>query len=117
MIPVSDTAMAAIEYALDGLAARAEATAANVSNAEVPGYRGSRVTFEGELRSALSRGRLDRIDQPRTVLTGAAPDAQGNDVVLEDELVEMVKTNLLQSAMVDAYNFKVALLRTAMRGQ
>ena len=117
MLPVNDTAMQAIEYALDGLAARSEVTAANVSNAEVPGFRGTRVRFEDELRSALARGRMTNLAEPNAVPTNNPVDAIGNNIDLEQELVEMVKTNLLQSTMVDAFNFKVSMLRMAMRGQ
>ena len=47
--------------------------------------------------------------------TGKIPPV-GNTVNLETEVVEMIRTNLLQQAMVEAFNFKAGVLRTAMRG-
>ena len=35
---------------------------------------------------------------------------------LESEVVEMIKTNLLQQSMVEAFNFKTGMLRSAIRG-
>jgi hypothetical protein len=35
-------------------------------------------------------------------------------VNIENEVVEMMETNLLQQAMVEAFNFKVGLMRSAI---
>ncbi len=114
MLPIGDTAMDAIEYALDGLNLRSEVTAANLANAEVPGFRGSRVAFEGELRQALARGDVGAAAAPGRHPSPLAPDALGNSVDIESEMVEMIKTSLVQRAMIDAFNFKAGLLRTAI---
>ena len=113
MLPI-DPATQAIEYALDGLAFRSEITAENIANAEVPGYRASRVSFEDELSRAIATDKLDRARPAAKFAAAGAADQTGNTVAIEDELIEMVKTNLLQRAMVDAYNFKAGLLRSAM---
>lgn len=42
--------------ALDGLSARAMATAENIANAGTPGYRPVRVSFEAALAEAATRG-------------------------------------------------------------
>lgn len=47
---------ALIAKALDGLTARYEATAQNIANANSPGYRPIRVTFEDSLRRAATEG-------------------------------------------------------------
>ena len=113
MFPI-DPATQAIEYALDGLAFRSEITAENIANAEVPGYQASAVDFEDQLRRAIAASSVDRARPAAKHTAAGSPDQNGNTVVVEDELVEMIKTNLLQRAMVDAYNFKAGLLRTAM---
>ena len=46
MLPVGDSTLEAIEYALRALEQRAEVTSQNVSNAEVPGYKASRLDFD-----------------------------------------------------------------------
>ncbi|HHC08811.1 MAG TPA: hypothetical protein ENK55_08855 [Actinobacteria bacterium] len=116
MPPISDTTMQALEYALGALARRAEVTAHNVANAEVPNFRAARLAFEDQLRRALERGRVGAAEAPRIVPTGAPPGANGNNVVIEQEVIEMMKTNLLQSAMVEAFNYKAGLLRSAIQG-
>ncbi len=116
MLPISDQSMEAIEYALDALTTRSEVVANNVANSEVPGFLASRVSFENELRRALEGRGPDRLGTPSVEVAPGQPDATGNTVNLETEVVEMIKTNLLQQAMVEAFNFKAGLLRTAMRG-
>ena len=117
MTPIGDETVEAIEYALDALALRAEVTANNVANAEVPGFVASRVSFETELDRALGERGPNRIGDPEVYAAPGSPDATGNTVNLESEVVEMMKTNLLQQAMVEAFNFKTGLLRSAIRGQ
>jgi len=113
--PISDTTMQAIEYALGALARRGEVTAQNVANAEVPNYRASRLSFEEQLKRALASGNLTSIDGPAVVPTNDPAGPNGNNVVIEREVVDMMKNNLLQSAMVEAFNFKAGLLRTAIQ--
>ena len=117
MPSIGDSALQSIEYALRALEKRAEITSQNVSNADVPGYRASRLEFEHQLTRAIERGSFDHLTGPNVLKAGTPPDAPGNTVSLEDEMVEMLKTNLLQGAMVEAFNFKTGLLRSAIRGQ
>ena len=116
MLPISDKAMDTIEYALEALTLRSEVVANNVANSEVPGFTASRVTFEGELRRALEGRGPEQLGTPSIEVAPGTPDATGNTVNLETEVVEMIRTNLLQQAMVEAFNFKAGVLRTAMRG-
>jgi flagellar basal-body rod protein FlgB len=110
-----DLTMQAISYALDGLELRARVTADNVANAELPGFRPSRVSFETALSDALAGESLQGVAEPRVVAV-AGPFNGTNEVALEDEVVEMIRTGLLREAMVAAYNFKAGQLRTAVRG-
>ena len=112
---MNDVTMRAIEYALDGLNLRSEVIANNVANAEVPGFTASHVSFERHLADALERESLDSIAGP-TVIRKADVFNGINEVSLEDEMVEMIRTGLLRDAMVSAYNFKANQLRNAMKG-
>jgi flagellar basal-body rod protein FlgB len=114
--PISDRAMDTIEYALSALTLRSEVVANNVANSEVPGFTASRVSFESELRRALEGRGPEQLGTPPIEVAPGSPDATGNTVNLETEVVEMIRTNLLQQAMVEAFNFKAGVLRTAMRG-
>ncbi len=116
MLPIGDPAMQAIEYALDGLTLRSEVISDNVANAGVPGFRPSTVDFESTLRQALRSGDLSQLRGTDPTETSGVLAPNGNEVSLEDEVVEMLKTNLSQDAMVNAFNFKVAVLRSAIRG-
>ena len=114
---VGDSTMQVIEYALKALEQRAQVVANNVANSEVPGFRAERLEFEGELARAIDGDRVDRLGGPTVFDAGGAGDPTGNTVDLENEVVEMMRNNLLQQAMVEAYNFKSGLMRTAIRGQ
>ena len=117
MFRIGDDTMQVIEYALDALELRSQVTANNVANSEVPGFQASRVSFEDQLRRAIDGNRVDRIGGAQIHGTGDVGDLTGNNVNLEEEVVEMMKTNLLQQSMVEAFNFKSGLLRSAIRGQ
>ncbi|MCP5118118.1 MAG: flagellar biosynthesis protein FlgB [bacterium] len=108
--------MHAVEYALDALSTRSDVIANNIANAEVPGFNASRVDFEEALARAIDRGRLETLGGADIANAGTAPDAHGNTVQLEEEVVEMMRTRLLQDSMVEAFNFKAGVLRTAIRG-
>lgn len=116
MVPITDQTMAAIEYAMHALTVRSEVIANNVANSEVPGFQASRVSFEDQLQRALAGGDLERSMGPEIIGTGDPADAIGNNVNIENEVVEMMETNLLQQAMVEAFNFKAGLMRSAIGG-
>lgn len=116
MLPISDTTMRAVEYALDGLKLRADTRANNVANVNTPNFEAKNVDFESALKSALATGRPEAAAPPGVVQGDGLPDATGNTVDLEDELTGFMKDNLLRDAMVNAYNFKVGVLRTAIKG-
>jgi flagellar basal-body rod protein FlgB len=117
ILPIADVTTTAVERALDGLVLRNEVTANNIANAEVPGFKASRVSFEQALSNAIRSGRLEKAPGAEILPTGGPAGVNGNNVDLETEFTEMMKTNLMQEAMVSAFNYKVGLLRTAVRGQ
>lgn len=117
MGPIGDSTVSAIEYTLRGLAQRADVRANNVANMNTPGYRAQDVSFDDQLRTALQVGAPERAAAPRTGLAPTLPDATGNTVDLETELVGMMKDNLLRDGMVAAFNFKLGVLRTAIQGR
>lgn len=112
---MQDLTMRAVEFALNGLAVRADVTANNIANASLPGFRPSRVSFETQLAGALRSGDVDRLADPSVSPTVSLPNGK-NEVSLEDEVVDMIRTGLLRDSMVAAYNFKASQLRNAIRG-
>lgn len=115
MLPISDSTMRAVEYALDGLKLRADTRAHNVANVNTPGFEAKAIDFESALRTAIATG-SSQAPAPAVVQGEGMPNAQGNTVDLEGELVGLMKDNLMRDAMVNAYNFKVNVLRTAING-
>jgi flagellar basal-body rod protein FlgB len=109
-----DITTGAVEHALRGLGMRTEVRANNVANATTPGFRGGRVDFEFSLRRALDRGA--RLEAPAVRPDPALPNGAGSTVSLETEMVGMLKDNLLRDAMVNAFNAKASVLRTAVTG-
>ena len=116
MSGIGDVTMAAIEYTLGGLAQRAEVRSNNVANSNTPGFQASTVSFESALESALSGGDVARASTPQVVSAGGSPDAQGNTVQIENEMVEGMKDNLAYEAMINSYNAKLGIIRTAIGG-
>ncbi len=114
---ISDNTMQAVEYALRGVAKRAEVHGHNIANIATPGFRGTRVSFESHLADALGTGRVEQLRGPSVEAIGGLPDQNGNDVNLETEMVGLLKNNLTQDAMVQAWNFKMNVLRSAIGGR
>jgi flagellar basal-body rod protein FlgB len=110
---IGDTTMGAVEYALRGLAQRADVRANNLANVNTPGFRAARVDFESALAGALAAGAPERA-APAVLPAANLPNPNGNTVNLEGDLVGMMKDNLLREAMVNAFNHKAQLLRSAI---
>lgn len=117
MLPLTDTTMRAAEYAMQGLAQRADVRAQNLANLNTPFYRADRVDFEGALQGALATGDATTVAAPAVLPDAGMPDAMGNTVDLETEVAGMMKDNLMRDAMVNAFNFKVGVLRAAITGR
>ena len=114
MTAIGDATMGAVEYALGGLARRADVRAHNIANVNTPGFSAARVDFETALAQAIQAGAPERAAAPAILRDPNLPNANGNTVSLEGELTGMMKDNLLRDAMVNAFNHKAVLLRTAL---
>lgn len=115
MSGISDLTMRVVEFALDGLAARGEVRADNVANANTPGFQGRTVNFETALATALERGEDPaRLAVPGTAIAPGVPDPRGNTVSMENELVGQMQDTLMNQALINAYDSKLVLLRTAL---
>jgi flagellar basal-body rod protein FlgB len=113
-VNLSDATTSAVEFALRGVAQRASVHADNIANASTPGFISRRVDFESALADALERDQLDVLVDPPVANAMGIPDANGNTVSLETEMVGLIKNNLVQDAMVNAFNFKLNTMRTAI---
>ena len=88
--------------------------ASNIANAATPGFLASSVDCERlvHLKIAAGGGYDDR--QVYESLAPGVVDEVGNNVDLEAETTALVSDNLLFQAMVNGFNYKVGVLRTAM---
>ncbi|PSJ42210.1 flagellar basal body rod protein FlgB [Allosphingosinicella deserti] len=101
-----------IGKALDGLSLRAIATAQNVANANSPGYRPMRVSFEAVLQEAASRGPAAIAAMtPRMESVGA-----GEEPRLDLELATASETAMRYAALVDLLGRELQISRTVIRG-
>lgn len=109
---------------LDAAVLRQQAIAANIANAETPGYRRLDVapSFETELRASLARD-----DLPRTLATlqpTLAVDARarnvrpdGNSVELESELLALNRNTIEHDFLSEVVSHNLKQLKTAITGR
>ena len=128
---ISDDWLQAARFALDGLSKRQEIIGQNLANADTPGYLAQEVNFESALRQALSdppvlslsttqRGHLSAPDGLSSLVRvtarqGGTLRADGNDVDMDTELVQMSETDLRYEALTNLVNQKFNLLRDITR--
>ena len=78
---------------LDVLSMSQRVTAANIANADTPGYRTRTLDFESALDAALERpSRRAEMEPTVRELGGLAVKNDGNDVVLEREMRNLSET-------------------------
>ncbi len=109
-----DTALLAIK-ALDGLNARAAATAENIANAAVPGYRPLRVSFEAALKHAAGEGpaSVEALAFTATPATGAAADS---DSRVDLEMATASATALRYGALIEVLSRELAMDSLVLQG-
>lgn len=104
-----------IAKALDGLTTRAEATAANIANANSPNYRPLRVQFEESLRAALAGGET-AVARVRPETTRAPMRPGSAEMRLDLELATASQTSLRYSALLEVLGRQMAISRAAVTG-
>ncbi len=129
----SDAAFRTSQTALDGLALRQEIIGRNLANVDTPGYTAQSVTFEDTLQRAEATTPAVRLAvthaahqvgeadstaivrlQPRT---GGSIRADGNNVDVDQELMEMAETGLRFQAISQLVSKKLLLLRSIATGR
>jgi flagellar basal-body rod protein FlgB len=111
-------------------AQRASIAAANISNAETPGYKAQKFEFESALQSAVSGGTLPMTSTNISHITGPVQDIKsikgvtdvdltpgridGNNVDLDKEVVNFSDAHINYSAIVTAMTSRGASTRSAI---
>lgn len=86
--------------ALDGLTERAAVTAENIANANTPGYRPLRVTFEAALAAAAKHG-TDAVDAVRPIVERDPGPEAVTGVRLDLQLATASATALRYAALIE----------------
>lgn len=110
---MNDVTMAALQTMLRGLSERQRAIANNVANIETPGFIARKVEFETSLREALADG--TGVASPTTVRSTNPALPNGNNVLLEEEMLSLQDTNLRYQLAIEAMTSKLNLIRASMR--
>ncbi|MCW2599387.1 MAG: flagellar basal-body rod protein FlgB [Frankiales bacterium] len=111
----TDSVQSALERAMDGVALRQRVSAQNIANVMTPKYQAQQVSFESNLSAALAGGSDPASASLDVTGTGAVSDASGNNVDLATESTSLMKSGLQYDALVQATNYRLSVLRTALR--
>ena len=126
---ISDSALQAAGLALDGLALRQQIIGHNLANVDTPGYQAQQVNFETTLQRALEEDAPQTLKLATTnaahlpleddstefariaLRQGGSTRADGNNVDIDVEMVQMTETNVRYQALTQLASKKLLLLR------
>ena len=126
---LSDSALQAASLALDGLSLRQQIIGHNLANVDTPGYKAQQVNFESTLRQALDEDAPQDLTLAKTnpahlpfrdesthftditLRQGGSTRADGNNVDIDVEMVQMTETNVRYQALTQLASKKLLLLR------
>jgi len=107
-----------LAHAMSAAVKRHETAAANLANANTPGFKAKEVRFEASFRAALAEGPKAALAvRPEVVLAeGLDEKSDGNNVLAEREYGLMQKNALVFNVMSAALRQKLAAMRHAISG-
>ncbi|MEO6503724.1 MAG: flagellar basal body protein [Jatrophihabitantaceae bacterium] len=112
---LDDVASVTLSTALSALAARQRVSANNIANIETPDFRAGQVSFEENLRRAVSDG--EPAQAAVTITPSDAPAGiNGNNVSLDTETLIDQKTALQYRLLSGAMSSKFELINTVLKG-
>jgi flagellar basal-body rod protein FlgB len=114
-----DTTQLALQGVISGAAKRHEALAANLANANTPGYQRVDVDFHGQLAAAMGRtGAASALEgmsfTPTRDTSVGAVQADGSTVDAEAESAKLAENALESQAAVQVAAARIAILKSAM---
>jgi flagellar basal-body rod protein FlgB len=115
-----DTTQLALERAIEGAGKRHEALAANLANANTPGYQRVDVDFHGALASAIGRSEESRAAlsslsfSPARDASAGAVRADGSTVDVDAESAKLAANALEHQAAVQVAHARIGILKAAM---
>jgi flagellar basal-body rod protein FlgB len=117
-----DTTQLALQRAISGASTRQDALAANIANADTPGYRRVDVDFHGALAAAMGssdkRSALESTGfSPSVDKSAGAVRADGSTVDIDAESAKMAANALDQQAAVQVAATRIHILESAIGGK
>ena len=118
-----DRTSAVLAKVLDGASARQRVLADNIANVGTPNYIRKEVRFEAQLHEAMTRAPQDPADDVENIdnvpldITAdkrTPPDAHGNNVDIEREMVDMAKNSLQYETATQLLSMEYRELRSAI---
>ena len=113
-----DTTQHALEAAISGAAQRQQALAANLANANTPGYQRVDVDFHTSLKSALggedAGAALDSVRFAAQVDASGATRADGSSVDVDAESAKLAANALEHQEAVQVAHARIGILNSAM---
>lgn len=130
---LNSTTLRTLNQALDGLAQRQQAISGNLANVDTPGYQAYTVDFETALqraegtdrRLALTATHAGHLASPSSTpagaqllaRTGGSTRADGNNVDVDQELLELSTTGIQYQALSQLMSKKLLLLKSIATGR
>ena len=117
-----------LDKAADAAWKRNDAIANNIANATTPGYKRQDVSFEDEMKKAMSGSKYSSLSSKVSKLSNSNLEAKvytdssgysyrldGNNVDVETENVTLVKNQLKYNALMDSINGEFSSLQMVMK--
>jgi flagellar basal-body rod protein FlgB len=112
-----------LKKTLDATALRHRTLANNIANVETPEYRRQNVSFEADLRDALSAPEF-LLSAKENTIQQVSPQIQadnthpvgenGNNVNIDEEMAELAENTLRYEAILRALSIKGGMLQSAI---
>ena len=127
---ILDRTFAVLEKSLDLRQQKQQVIAANIANADTPGYSARKLEFEEDLRKAINRpdlpahktngrhipvgsGGIKAVQGTLSRTHDRSPLGDGNSVSVDDEMLDLAENQLLFEADAQLLKRKLALLKYA----
>jgi flagellar basal-body rod protein FlgB len=110
-----DLTQVGLERAISGSALRQTALAANVANANTPGYRPRDVDFRSALRDAFAAGRAAVESAPVAhVVSSGATRADGSGVDIDVEAAKLAQNGLEYQTLIQVARGRIDIIESAL---
>ncbi|MCK4501817.1 MAG: flagellar basal body rod protein FlgB [Desulfuromonadales bacterium] len=129
-IRIADRTINVLQKSLDLRSQKQQVIAGNIANAETPGYKARKLSFEDNLRQAINRpemvgrssnskhfpisgGSISSVHATITKELGTSVLGDGNTVSVDDEMIDLAENQLLYEASSQILKKKFSMLKFA----